>query len=139
MYIWPSPGLPLETCCISTSALGQDFIADCNIIKCSLLRQCVRSCVLCVQVATHLIYMIVVPRPAVNDVTAISLCQSYYEKVYPVDNYSFVLYNTNLISKNNFKDCRRLCSYISLYLNTRNLSKIAKLGHGRCFLQSSLR
>jgi len=28
--------------------LGQDFIADCNIIKCSLLWQCVCSCVLCV-------------------------------------------------------------------------------------------
>ena len=27
--------------------------------------------------------MIVVPRPVVNDVTATSLCQSYYEKVYP--------------------------------------------------------
>ena len=36
----------------------------------------------------------------------------------------------------NFKDCRRLYSYISLYLNTRKLPKIAKLGHGRCFLQS---
>jgi len=33
----------------------------------------------------------------------------------------------------NFKDCRRLCSYIMLYLNTRKLPKIAKLGHGRCF------
>ena len=30
--------------------MGQVFIADCNILKCSLLWQCVRSGVLCVQV-----------------------------------------------------------------------------------------
>ena len=35
-----------------------------------------------------------------------------------------------------FKDCLRLGSYIILYWSTRKLPKIAKLGHGRCFLQS---
>jgi len=33
------------------------FIADCNILKYSLLWQCVRSYVLCVQVATRLILL----------------------------------------------------------------------------------
>ena len=34
--------------------MGQVYVADCNILKCSLLCQCVRSCVLCVHVATRL-------------------------------------------------------------------------------------
>ena len=48
----------------------------------------------------------------------------------------FFLYNKHFILKNmcNFKGCRRLCSYIMLYLNTRKLPKIAKVGHGRCMI-----
>ena len=109
--------------------MGQDFIEDCNIIYRSLLWQCVRSCVLCVHVATRLIYMILVPWPVVNDATATSLCQSYYEKVYPEHShrqlYIFFLYNTNLILKNmcNFKDCRRLCSYILEHTETAKNSQ----------------
>jgi len=34
--------------------MGQVSTVDCNILKCCLLWQCVRSCVLCVQVATRL-------------------------------------------------------------------------------------
>ena len=68
------------------------------------------------------------------------LPQAFHPDVHP-DNYIIFLYNINLILKNmcTFKDCRRLCSYISVYLNARKLPKIAKLGHGRCFLQSILR
>ena len=83
---------------------------------------------------TRLIYMIVVPRPVVNDVAATSLCaEQSCRQLY----FLLYMYNKNLILKNmcTFKDCRRLCSYIMLYLNTRKLPKIAKLGHGRCFLQ----
>ena len=89
------------------------------------------------------LYMILVPRPVVNNVTATSLCQPYYERVYTaIDNYrNFLAQQKNLILKNmcKFKDCRHLCSYIRLYLNTRKLPKIVKLGHGRCFLHSILR
>ena len=84
-------------------ALGQDFIADCNIIQCSLLWQCVRRCVLCVQVATRPIYMILVPRHVVNDVTATSLCQSYNEKVYPEHSHR-QLYFSPVQQKLNFKE-----------------------------------
>jgi len=37
--------------------MSQVCIADCNILKCSLLWQCVSSCVLCLQVATRLVYI----------------------------------------------------------------------------------
>ena len=60
--------------------------------------------VLCVQVATRLIYMTLVPRPVVNDITATSLCQSYNEKVYREHSrrqlYIFFVYNKNSILKN---------------------------------------
>ena len=44
----------LLTCCRYTRVIGQVCIADCNILKDSLLWQCVRSFVLFVQVATRL-------------------------------------------------------------------------------------
>ena len=44
----------LLTCCRYVSVMGQACIADCNILKYSLLWQCVRRCVICVQVATCL-------------------------------------------------------------------------------------
>jgi len=58
-----------------------------------------------------------------------------------VDNYISFWYNKNLVLKHmcNFKGFRRLCPYIILYLNAGKLTKIAKLGHGRYFLQSILR
>ena len=40
----------LLTCCRYTSVISQVCIADWNILKYSLLWQCVRSCVICVQV-----------------------------------------------------------------------------------------
>ena len=80
----------------------------------------------------------VLSKSYMKNVTPTSLCQSYYQKVYPEQScrQQNFLYNTILSLKNmcNFKDCRRLCAYISLYLNTRKLPKLAKLGHGRCFL-----
>ena len=73
--------------------------------------------------------MILVPRPVVNDVTATSICQSYYEKVYLGHSrrqlYFFYLYNQNLILKNMciFKDYRRLCSYIICVLERMKTAK----------------
>ena len=54
--------------------------------------------------------MILVPRPVVNDVTATSLCQLYYERFYTaINNYKQFLAQQNLILKSmcNFKDCGR--------------------------------
>jgi len=44
-----------------------------------------------------------VPRPNVNDVTATSLCQSYYEKVYP-EHIRRQLYFFLVQQKLNFKE-----------------------------------
>jgi len=84
-----------KVCCRSTSALGQDFIADCNIINCSLLWQCVRSCVLCVQVAK------VDPLSMMSQRhRSVSHTMETFTPSTAVDNYTFFLVQQKL----NFKE-----------------------------------